>query len=325
MRKLLVTGGCGFIGSHFIRETLRTRPDIFITNLDKLTYSGNVKNVSDLKDHPRYRFVKGDIVHQKKVNALMRSVWAVVHFAAETHVDRAIENASAFLNTNVLGTHRLLEAACRNRIKRFLHISTDEVYGSVAKGEVNENALLRPNNPYSASKAAGDHLVRSYFITHRLPVLVARSSNNFGPFQFPEKVIPLFMTNLIENKKVPLYGKGRQMRDWLFVLDNVRALDIILNRGKIGEVYNVGAGCPISNLILTIEILKLFNKRKKAIRYVPDRPGHDFRYSLDISKLSRLGFKPRFSFAEALRQTARWYWENERWWKPLKKDPYASK
>lgn len=325
MRKLLVTGGSGFIGSNFIRYILKTRADVSVVNLDKLTYSGNPKNLRDVEHDRRYRFVKGDICDKAKAARLMENVWAVVNFAAETHVDRSIHSADVFLKTNVLGTHELLKIARVAKIKRFLQISTDEVYGSIAKGEAREDSILKPNNPYSASKAAADGLIRSYFVTHRVPVLIARSSNNFGPYQYPEKVIPLFITNLMEWKKVPLYGRGRQQRDWLFVLDNARALDLILHKGKVGEIYNVGAGHPISNLELTKKILEICGKSDRFIRRVPDRPGHDFRYSLNVDKIKKLGFHPQFSFETALRLTVAWYQQNSAWWKPLKRDSFTNK
>jgi len=324
-RKLLVTGGCGFIGSNFIRYILNKRSDVSVINLDKLTYSGNVSNLSDIKSHPRYRFVKGDICDLGKVKRLMKGMWGVVNFAAETHVDRSIQNADAFLKTNILGVHSLLEAARANRIARFLHISTDEVYGSLAKGDAREDGTLYPNNPYSASKAAADALVRSYHVTYGLSTLITRSSNNFGPHQFPEKVVPLFITNLMEDKKVPLYGKGKNERDWFFVLDNVRAQDLVLHRGKAGEIYNIGAGRPVSNLMLTKNILKVCRKPNSFIRFVKDRPGHDFRYSLNIEKVRKLGFRPQFSFEEALYLTVAWYRQNRRWWKPLKCDAFTVK
>ncbi|MBI4430525.1 MAG: dTDP-glucose 4,6-dehydratase [Candidatus Omnitrophica bacterium] len=325
MRKILVTGGCGFIGSNFIRFMLNKRRDIMIVNLDKLTYSGNPANLRDVQSHPRYRFIKGDICDRAKVDRLTKGSWGIVNFSAETHVDRSIQNADVFLKTNILGAHTLLESARTNRVKRFLQISTDEVYGSLRRGEAGEGSPLRPNNPYSASKAAADGLVRSYFVTFCLPVLIARSSNNFGPFQFPEKVIPLFVTNLMEGKKVPLYGRGEHQRDWIFVLDNVRALELILHRGKIGEIYNVGQGHPISNLELTKKILKVCGAGEEFIRHVKDRPGHDFRYSLNVGKVRRLGFRPRFQLEEALRLTVDWYRQNKAWWRPLKKDVFTLK
>lgn len=325
MRKIVVTGGCGFIGSNFIRLLLAGRRDLGIVNVDNLSYSGNPKNVRDLQHDSRYRFVKLDIENRPKIERVIKGAWGVVNFAAETHVDRSIADAGRFLRTNILGTHVLLEAARKAKVKRFLQISTDEVYGSIAKGSAGEETVLRPNNPYSASKAAADGLVRSYFVTHRLPAMIVRSSNNFGPYQYPEKVIPLFITNLMAEKKVPLYGHGRHQRDWLYVKDNVRAIDFVLQRGTVGEIYNIGAGRPVSNLILTRHLLNVFGKPLRFIRRVPDRPGHDFRYSLNVDKLKRLGFKVSTGLLKGLGETVRWYQENESWWRPLKNNRFTVK
>ena len=325
MKKLLVTGGCGFIGSNFIRHFIKNRPGWGVINLDKLSYSGNPANLRDLKGSARYEFVKGDITDKKLVLKLMRKASAVVHFAAETHVDRSIESADDFLTTNILGTAALLEASLACGIKRFVHMSTDEVYGSIARGYADERATLLPNSPYSASKAGADLLVRSFQETFRHPAMIVRCTNNFGPYQFPEKVIPLFVTNLLENKTVPLYGNGKNRRDWIYVEDACRALLLVLEKGKAGEIYNVGAHHEMSNLDLTYAILRHFKKGKEMIRYVTDRLGHDLRYAVNFNKLKSLGFRPRWSFAKGLAATAKWYRENPEWWQSLKQDKYTVK
>lgn len=325
MKTLLVTGGQGFIGSNFIRGFLKSHPQWKVLNFDKLTYCGNRNNTRDLEKSRRYRFIQGDICNHRQVAKVMRPADAVVHFAAETHVDRSIDNAEDFLKTNVLGTRCLLDAARRSKIKRFIHVSTDEVYGSIVKGAFPETAPLAPNSPYAASKAAGDLLVKAYERTYGYPVIIVRSSNNFGPYQFPEKIIPLFVTNLIEKKKVPLYARGQNRRDWLFVEDNCRAIELIFDRGKPGEVYNIGTGRDISNLELTRKILKGMGEGSDKVQYVKDRPGHDFRYSLNIRKIKRLGFRPRWSFDEGLKRTIDWYQKNRSWWSPLKKDKFTVK
>ena len=316
---ILVTGGAGFIGSNFIVYMLRKHPSYRVVNLDKLTYAGNLANLREVKGKKNYRFVHGDICNAKLVEPLVRNAEAIVHFAAETHVDRSIISADHFIRTNVFGTYTLLEAALKYKIKRFLHVSTDEVYGSCRKGFFKENDLLAPSSPYSASKAAGDLLAHSYFVTYKLPVVITRSSNNFGPRQFPEKVIPLFVTNLLENKKVPLYAKGQNIRDWIFVEDNCRAIDIALHKGKAGEIYNIAGGNYINNISLTRRILKEMDKPFSMIQHVKDRPGHDFRYAIDCRKIKALGFRPKVSFKKGLTLTIRWYKENTAWWKPLKK------
>ena len=325
MKRLLVTGGCGFIGSNFIRYFLNNRAAWGVTNLDKLSYSGNPANLSDLSNSSRYEFVKGDIEDKKLVRDLMKRATAVVHFAAETHVDRSIESADEFLRTNILGTASLLEASLACGIKRFVHMSTDEVYGSIPKGFVDERARLLPNSPYAASKAAADLLVRSFQETFKHPAMIVRCTNNFGPYQFPEKVIPLFITNLLAGQTVPLYGNGKNRRDWIFVEDACRALLLVLEKGKAGEIYNAGAHHEMSNLELTHAILKHFRKGKDMIRYVPDRLGHDLRYAINFNKLRKLGFKARWSFQKGLAATARWYQENPSWWQPLKKDKFTVK
>jgi len=325
MKKLLVTGGCGFIGSNFIRYFLRNRPGWGVINLDKLSYSGNLANTRDFSKLPRYRFVKGDITDKKLVVSLMKKATAVVHFAAETHVDRSIESADEFLTTNILGTTALLEASLACKIKRFVHMSTDEVYGSIQKGFVDEKALLLPNSPYAASKAGADLLVRSFQETFAHPAMIVRCTNNFGPYQFPEKVIPLFVTNLLADRPVPLYGNGKNRRDWIYVEDACRAVLLVLEKGKAGEIYNVGAHHEMSNLELTRAILKHFGKGPDMIRYVKDRLGHDLRYALNFDKVKKLGFKPRWSFAKGLAETVRWYQQNPGWWQRLKNDKYTVK
>jgi dTDP-glucose 4,6-dehydratase len=319
--RLLVTGGLGFIGSNFIRQMLEEHPEDSIVNLDKVTYAGNPENLRDIAGDPRYTFIRGDICDQDLVGSVFREypIDAVVHFAAESHVDRSIEDASVFVRTNVLGTHVLLEAALNHGVKRFVHVSTDEVYGSIKTGSFRETDNLNPSSPYSASKAASDLLARSYYITHNLPVIVTRCTNNFGPYQYPEKLIPLFVTNLIEGKKVPVYGTGQNVRDWIYVLDHCRAVDFVLRHGEPGEIYNIGGGAEKTNLEITEGILRALGKDESMIEYVRDRPGHDWRYSLDSSKLRAMGWKPEFDFETALQATVRWYTENEWWWRPLKR------
>ena len=325
MKKLLVTGGCGFIGSNFIRYFLKNRPGWGVINLDKLSYSGNPANLRDLKGSSHYEFVKGDITDKKLVLRLMKKASAVLHFAAETHVDRSIESADDFLRTNIQGTASMLEASLACGIKRFVHMSTDEVYGSIVKGYADERARLLPNSPYSASKAAADLLVRSFQETFKHPAMIVRCTNNYGPYQFPEKVIPLFVTNLLENKTVPLYGNGKNRRDWIYVEDACQALLLVLEKGKPGEIYNTGAHHEMNNLELTHAILRHFKKGKEMIRYVADRLGHDLRYAVNFNKLRKLGFKPRWSFAKGLAATAKWYRDNPQWWRPLKHDKYTVK
>jgi dTDP-glucose 4,6-dehydratase len=317
--KILVTGGAGFIGSNFVRHLLRSRPDDGVVNLDKLTYAGNLENLRDVERDPRYRFVHGDICDGGLVRELMDGVDAVVHMAAETHVDRSNLGADEFLRTNVNGTYVLLEAARDKRVGRFLLVSTDEVYGSIAApGHARESDPLNPSNPYSASKAGADLLARAYWTTHRLPVVITRSSNNFGPYQYPEKVIPLFITNALEDKPVPLYGDGRNVRDWLYVLDNCAAIDLVLRRGADGEIYNIGGGNEVENVALTREVLRLLGKPESLITPVTDRPGHDRRYALDASKVRALGWTPAHTFDDALRASVDWYRTHEEWWRPLK-------
>ena len=322
--KLLVTGGAGFIGSNFIRHVLAAHPDDTVVNLDKLTYAGNPANLADLGSDARYTFVKGDICDADLVRDVARGVDAVVNMAAESHVDRSILDPDAFLRTGVQGVYTLLEAVRELRIPRFLHISTDEVYGSIAEGSAAEDAPLAPTSPYSAAKAAGDLLVLAYVHTHGVPALITRSSNNFGPYQYPEKVIPLFVTNAIDDEALPLYGDGRNVRDWLYVLDNCTAIDLVLRRGATGEVYNIGGGHEVENVVLTREILKFTGKPETLIRRVTDRPGHDRRYSVDARKVRALGWAPRQPFAEALAATVEWYRRHEAWWRPLKSGEFKA-
>jgi len=317
---MLGTGGAGFIGSNFIRHMLAEHPDIPIVNLDVLTYAGNPESLRDVADNPNYTFVQGDICDPAAVAAVFsrHKIETVVHFAAESHVDRSIADGAAFVRTNVLGTFTLLDCALKHGVRRFIHVSTDEVYGSTPSGSFRETDNLNPSSPYSSSKAGSDLLARSFFITHGLPVIVTRCTNNYGPYQFPEKLIPLFATNLLEGKKVPVYGTGKNIRDWLYVLDHCRAIDFVLQHGEPGEIYNIGGGAEKTNLEITEQILELFGKDGSMIEHVPDRKGHDFRYSLDFGKLRALGWEPAYSFDDALAATVLWYAENEWWWRPLK-------
>lgn len=320
MMRCLVTGGCGFIGSNFIRHMLEKYPDYFIINLDSLTYAGNPQNLTDFRKNTHYQFIQGDICDEKVVAAALKKndIDTIIHFAAESHVDRSISDASLFVRTNVLGTFMLLNQALKLGVKRFIHISTDEVYGSINKGSFSEKDVLNPSSPYSSSKASSDLLARSYFITHHLPVIITRCTNNYGPYQYPEKLIPFFITNLLEGNKVPLYGSGLNVRDWLYVLDHCNAIDHVLHHGVAGEIYNIGGGEEIPNLEITKKILALLGKDESLIEYVPDRQGHDFRYSLNFTKLHTLGWHPSYKFDTALENTVQWYINNEWWWKPLK-------
>jgi dTDP-glucose 4,6-dehydratase len=323
MREVLVTGGAGFIGSNFVRYALHQHADWRVTTLDKLTYAGRRENLHDVIDDPRHTFVHGDICDAAVAAPLVEQSNIVVHFAAETHVDRSIMAAGVFLKTDIEGTFVLLEAARRaKRLERFVQISTDEVYGSVPTGESRETDELRPANPYSASKCGADRLAYSYFATYHVPVIVTRASNNYGPYQFPEKIIPLFVTNLLDDRPVPLYGDGGNVRDWLHVLDHCRAIDCVIARGTSGEVYNIGGGNEVKNLDLTHQILQLLHKPDSLIKPVQDRQGHDRRYALDTAKLRALGWDTQESFSDALAETVRWYRENEWWWRPIKEgDP----
>jgi dTDP-glucose 4,6-dehydratase len=321
--KLLVTGGAGFIGSHYVRSVLAGAwglevPEA-VTVLDKLTYAGNLANLAPVVDDPRLRFVEGDILDRALVDELVGEVDAVVHFAAESHVDRSIRAPADFVMTNVVGTQTLLDAARERGVARFVHVSTDEVYGSITTGSSTEDDPLRPSSPYSASKASSDLVALAYHRTHGLPVCVTRCSNNYGPYQFPEKVIPLFVTNLVDGEDVPLYGAGDNVRDWLHVDDHCRAVHLVLHGGHPGEIYNVGGGTELTNKDLTGLLLEATGNGWERVQNVPDRPGHDLRYSLDTSKIEReLGFRPRIRFEEGLAETVAWYLSRRDWWKPLK-------
>ena len=322
---MVVTGGAGFIGSHFIRRFLKSHSEWNVVNFDKLTYAGNLANLRDVEENPRYRFVPGDVSDLAALEKACDNTDAIIHFAAETHVDRSIDADDAFLKTNVWGTRNVLEVVRRHKILRYVHISTDEVYGSLETAHADENFPLKPNSPYAASKASGDLLVRAYQNTFGVHAVIVRSSNNFGPYQFPEKVIPLFITNLLEKKKVPLYGRGDNRRDWIYVEDNCEAIEGIFDRGKDGEIYNIGGGNELSNRELTLKILSLFKLGEEWIELVTDRPGHDFRYALDATKLKKLGIRPRHSFDEALEKTLAWYQSHPEWWRPLRKDKFTLK
>ena len=323
MVEVLVTGGAGFIGSNFVRYALNRHADWRITTLDKLTYAGRVETLHDVINNPRHRFVQGDVADPNIAAPLVRQSELVVHFAAETHVDRSILAAGEFIRTDVYGTFVLLEAAREAQsLRRFVQISTDEVYGSVATGRSRETDELRPRNPYSASKAGADRLAYSYWATFGVPVVVTRASNNYGPYQFPEKVIPLFVTNAIDNLPLPLYGDGLNVRDWLHVSDHCRGLDFVIERGAPGEAYNIGGGQELANLDLTQAILRIVGKPESLIERVPDRPGHDRRYALDTAKLTALGWRPQVDFASGLNDTVEWYRANEWWWRPIREtDP----
>jgi len=323
MVKVLVTGGAGFIGSNFVRHAIGAHEDWAVTTLDKLTYAGRLENLASVADHPRHRFVKGDIADPEVAGPLVRDADVVVNFAAETHVDRSIKHAGDFITTDVYGTFVLLEAARENpSLRCFVQISTDEVYGSVPVGSSRETDELKPRNPYSASKAGADRLAYSYWATYQVPVVITRASNNYGPNQFPEKIIPLFITNLIDDIPVPLYGDGQNERDWLHVEDHCRGVDLLIDKGVPGEVYNIGGGNQVKNVDLTHRILELVGKPTSLIKPVADRPGHDRRYSLDTGKLESLGWTPRADFESGLAATVRWYRENEAWWRPIKdQDP----
>ncbi len=317
--KLLVTGGCGFIGSNFISYMMKKYPDYQVVNLDKLTYAGNLTNLKDIENNPNYFFVQGDICDSRVVNEVMGKVDEVVHFAAESHVDRSIEDGSVFVRTNVLGTNTLLQSALVHNITKFIHISTDEVYGSIKEGFFTETDKLNPSSPYSSSKAGSDFLALAYYTTYGLPVCITRCTNNFGPYQYPEKLIPFFISRLIEGKKVPVYGTGLNIRDWIYVEDHCSAVDFVLHNGRSGEIYNIDGENELTNLEITYRLLKMLGKDESAIEYVKDRKGHDFRYALDGSKMGKMGWKPKYNFDTALEQTVRWYVENRWWWEPLKR------
>lgn len=318
--KILVTGGAGFIGSNFIHYWAKFHPKDKIINLDALTYAGHLENLKDITS-PNYKFIKGDITDVKVVAKAMDRVDIVVHFAAETHVDRSIIDPMQFVKTNVLGTAVLLKCALEKKIKRFHHISTDEVYGSLSYSDppFSEKSEFAPRSPYAASKAGAEHMVMSYFITYNLPITITNCADNYGPFHDPEKLIPRFVTNLLEGEKVPLMGKGENVREWLYVEDHCRAIELVLNKGKVGEKYLI-SGTEKTNMEVTQKILKVLGEDESMIEYVPHRLGHDLRYAIDDSKLQKLGWKPTVSFDEGLKKTIQWYKNNEWWWKPLKKN-----
>ncbi|HLF07925.1 MAG TPA: dTDP-glucose 4,6-dehydratase [Dehalococcoidia bacterium] len=320
MRTILVTGGAGFIGANFVHHLLRRYDDVHVVVLDKLTYAGNLENLADFADDPRLLFVEGDIAHTLTVDALVarERPWAIVNFAAESHVDRSLLDPGAFIQTNVYGTFTLLEAARRHGVDRFHQIGTDEVYGQLLEGSWSEEAPLDPRNPYSAAKAAADLLVLAYHRSHGLNVVITRSGNNFGPYQYPEKLVPLIITNALEDEPLPIYDDGLQVRDRLYVVDHCEALDLVLHHGDPGHVYNIGAGNECTNLEVVERILALLDKPRSLIRHVADRPGHDKRYSLDWTKVAALGWRPRTAFPDALARTVRWYVEHDGWWRRIK-------
>ncbi len=322
--KVLVTGGCGFIGSNFIRHLFESRGDsVSVVNLDKLTYAANSANLADLQGRPNYRFLRGDITDPDVVRVAMEGCTEVVNFAAETHVDRSLLGDASFIETDVRGVFVLLEEAKRRGIRKFIQISTDEVYGSIEEGSFTEDSALNPRNPYAASKAGGDRLAYSYWASYRTPVVITRASNNYGPYQYPEKLIPLFITNAIDDQPLPLYGDGKNVRDWLYVRDHAAAINFLLEAGVPGETYNVAGGNEAENIEITRKVLRELGKPESLIRFVNDRPGHDRRYSLDTGKLARLGLRSRTPFDRGLAETVRWYRENPQWWRPIKEKDAA--
>jgi len=321
--KILVTGGAGFIGSNFIRCMLSKYDEIEVVNLDLLTYAGRLENLYDIKDDPRYKFVQGDVRKAETVEPILKEgVDMIVNFAAETHVDRSVIEAGSFVLTDAYGTYILLNIARKYDVEKFVQISTDEVYGSVEKGSFREIDILDPSSPYSASKAAADHLARAFYKTYGLHVVITRSSNNYGPYQYPEKLIPKLIIRALHGQRLPIYGDGKQVRDWIYVVDNCEAIDLITRKGEPGEIYNVASGNERTNIEITKNILRILDKSEDLIRFVPDRPGHDRRYSLDTAKIRKLGWKPEHEFLEALKETVDWYVKNEWWWRPLLKDEF---
>ena len=321
--KILVTGGAGFIGSKFIRLILEKYPDYEVVNLDKLTYAGNLDNLKDIESDERYSFVRADIGDADAVDRAMSGIDAVINFAAESHVDRSIGGPADFIMTDVFGTYVLLEAARRHEVGRYIQISTDEVYGSIAEGSFTEADRLEPSSPYSASKAGGDMQVMAYHTTYGLPTIITRSSNNFGPYQYPEKIFPLFITNALEGKKLPLYGSGKNVRDWIYVTDNCEGIDTVLHRGEIGGIYNIGGGNERDNLTITGLILEALGKGEEMIERVSDRLGHDFRYSIDCGRARSLGWAPAHTFEEGVKETVDWYVNNRWWWEKIKSGEFA--
>jgi dTDP-glucose 4,6-dehydratase len=318
MKKILVTGGAGFIGSNFIRLLFKKKSRMHVTVLDKLTYAGNISNLEPFLERRDFSFVKGDICNAKILDEIVPGTDIIYNFAAETHVDRSILQAGSFVRTDVMGTYTLLQQALKHAVPRFIQISTDEVYGSILRGKFKETDPLEPNSPYSASKSGADLLARSFYKTYGLPVIITRSSNNFGPFQHPEKFIPLFITNAIEGKPLPLYGDGRNVRDWIYVEDNCRAIELIGRKGKVGSIYNIGAGDEKQNVEIARKIIELTGADKDLLTFITDRPGHDRRYALQARRLKSLGWRKRVNFDEGLRRTVRWYMSNEDWWKSVK-------
>ncbi len=316
--KILITGGAGFIGSNFVRYLVKNYPKYEIINYDKLTYAGNLENLKDIENYPNYKFIRGDVCNFEFLCYILKDIDAIIHFAAESHVDNSYGNSLIFTKSNAYGTHVLLEAARKNNIKKIIHVSTDEVYGDILEGSFKETDKLEPNNPYSASKAAAEMIVRSYYQTYKIPVIMTRGNNVFGPFQYPEKIIPRFVTNLLENKKIPLHGDGSPIRTYIHTEDLCRALDIVFHKGVIGETYNIGTQDEISNLDLTKKILRKMGKDESYIEFVHDRLFNDKRYSIDLSKIISLGWKQECSFDEGLTKTIEWYKDNKTWWEPLK-------
>lgn len=328
MQSILITGGAGFIGSNFVKYILQNYPDVRVVNLDKLTYAGNLENLRDVEDNPNYHFVRGDICNQELVEYVVQKfeVDTIVNFAAESHVDRSILGPEIFIKTNVLGTQVLLEVVKKFGVKKFIQISTDEVYGSLGPtGKFTEDMPLSPNSPYAASKASADLLCRAYYKTFGVPVIITRCSNNFGPYQFPEKLIPLMIINALNNKPLPVYGDGRNVRDWIYVIDHCRAIDFVIQKGKVGEIYNIGASNEWQNIDIVKLILKKLGKPESLIKFVKDRPGHDRRYAMDWSKIKReLGWEPVYSFEDAITETINWYIQNESWWQRVISGEYQN-
>ncbi|RLF05390.1 MAG: dTDP-glucose 4,6-dehydratase [Thermoprotei archaeon] len=315
--RILITGGAGFIGSNFIHYVLEKYPDYEIVNLDKLTYCGNIDNLKDIEHHPNYTFIRGDVADKKTVEKAMKGCDYVVHFAAESHVDNALKGPLIFTETNVLGTHVLLEVALKEKIKKFHYVSTDETYGSIKEGSFSENDMLNPTNVYSATKVGAEALCMAYYHTYGMHITRTRCSNNVGPYQYPEKFIPKLITNALDNKPLPIYGTGKNVRDWIYVIDHCRAIDLVLHEGTPGEIYNVCTGNEIPNIEVAKRVLKELGKPESLITFVEDRKGHDFRYSMKTDKIRKLGWKPLYSFDDCIKNAVKWYKENEWWWRKL--------